>query len=309
MNTTELLNAIKRAITVPQYQARFSDLDILAIANEEQEATIVPVILSCREEYFVVRETFPIVPFDATIVIPPRAVGRTLRDINYLQAPGAGVSRLQRIQLESASNYVDSTVVGQPTGFYMMADKMYMTPTPNVTGSLILWYFLRPNNLVPVSSTGSITSIQATGVTLDLVPSTIVVGSLVDIIDNKPGFQTLYKDLLVTSIVGKVITIAGFSPLNVTPFMVLSPAQKTSVVQMPIESQQMLVWAVCVRMLEALAIPDQLAIARIELSNKIKAGTELLSPRVEGSLPKIIQPNNLLRSNNSLITFFNSPIV
>jgi hypothetical protein len=309
MNTTELLNAIKRAITVPQYQARFSDLDIIALANEEQEATIVPIILSCREEYFVVRELVPTVPFENKILIPPRAVGRTLREIDYRIAPGAGTFRLNRIQLESAFTFTDPTVLGTPTGFYMMADAMYMVPTPNIAGTLLLWYFMRANTLVPTSSTGTITSIQPTGVTLDLVPSTIVVGSLVDIIDNKPGFQTVYKDLVVQSIAGKAITITGFDPTNVNPFMVLCPAQTTSIIQMPVESQQMLVWAVCVRMLQALAIPDQLAIARQELSNKIKAGTELLSPRVEGSLPKIIQPNNLLRSSNSLTSFFNSPVV
>jgi hypothetical protein len=309
MNTTELLNAIKRAITVPQYQARFSDLDIIALANEEQEATIVPVILSCREEYFVVRELVPTAVGENKIIIPPRAVGRTLREIDYQIAPGAGTFRLNRIQLESAFSFIDPTVVGTPNAFYMMADAMYMVPTPNITGTLLIWYFLRPNTLVPTSSTGTITSVQATGVTLDLVPSTIVVGSLVDIIDNTPGFQTIYKDLVVSNIAGKVVTITGFSNVGVNPFMILSPAQTTSIIQLPIESQQMLIWAVCVRMLQALAIPDQLAIARQELSNKIKAGTELLSPRVEGSLPKIIQPNNLLRSNNSLTTFFNSPIV
>lgn len=307
MNTTQLLNAIKRAITVPQYQARFSDDDIIAIANEEQESSIVPIILSVREEYFVVRELIPLVVGQTKVEIPARAVGRTLREINLQLTVGGGFSRLPRIAIEDAFGFIDETTQGNPTAFYLMADAFYLVPRTNIAGTVAIWYFLRPNTIVPTSSTGNITAVNPTGVTLDLVPSTITTGSLVDIINNVPGFQTVYKDLVVASISGKDVTLTGFDPTGVVVNQILAPAQTTSILQMPIESQQMLVWAVCVRMLEALAIPDQLAIARQELSNKIKAGTELLTPRVEGALPKIIQGNNLLRSTNALVGFYSGP--
>ena len=293
---------------MPQYQARFSDDDIIAIANEEQEATVSPIILSVREEYFVVREIVPLVVGQTVVTIPPRAIGRSIRELDIQLTSGAGYTRLNRLSIEDVSQFLDPTVNGNPQAFYMMSDTINLVPTSNTTGNIALWYFLRPNTIVPTSSTANIIAVSPTGVTVDIVPSTIVVGSLVDIIDNTPGFQTVYQDLVVSSITGKVITIAGFSNVGVNPFMVLSPAQTTSIIQMPIESQQMLVWAVCVRMLEALAIPDQLNLAKLELAAKVKAGTELLTPRVEGALPKVIQPNNLLRSTNALVGYYTTPI-
>lgn len=294
---------------MPQYQARFTDDDILAIANEEQEATITPIILSVREEYFVVRESVPVVVGQTKMDIPHRAVGRTLRELNIQLTSGAGFFRLPRIAIEDAFSYIDNQTLGNPVAFYLMADAFYLVPRSNVTATVAIWYFLRPNRIVPTSATGTITSVGLTGVTLDLVPSTITVGSLVDIVNNLPGFQTVYKDLVVSAISGKDVTLTGFDPTGVVVNQILSPAQTTSVIQLPIESQQMLVWAVCVRMLEALAIPDQLAIARQEFSAKVKTGTELLTPRVEGALPKIIQGNNLLRSTNALIGFYSGPVV
>ncbi|MGL5095655.1 MAG: hypothetical protein ACRDD1_08710, partial [Planctomycetia bacterium] len=81
MKSGEFLSAVKRAITVPTYQPRFTDPDLLDLANEEQRTAIVPMVTSLREDYFIVRSSQAVAIGTVSIPIPPRAVGRTLRDL------------------------------------------------------------------------------------------------------------------------------------------------------------------------------------------------------------------------------------
>ena len=53
VDTTYFLDAVKRAVTIPSSQIRFSNTDILRFADEETEAVIVPAITSARLEFFV----------------------------------------------------------------------------------------------------------------------------------------------------------------------------------------------------------------------------------------------------------------
>lgn len=307
MDSSQFLTAVKRAITVPQYQARFTDDDLLALANEEQETFVVPTVLSLREEYFVVRDEVPVVSGQSKVGIPKRALGRALREIHFKVANG-NYYNLPRYSIEDSYPYLNDSVTGNPTGFYIMSDAIYLAPTSNTAGTIALWYFLRPNNIVSTSRTGAITALTESTVTLNKVPSNITVGSSIDITAYQPGYQLAYKDLTVSNISGKTLTLAGFDLTNPLTDVVVgdsvSSALETSIIQLPTEVQNVLIWAVCVRVLEALAIPEQLKIAQDKLKVNVQACSELLTPRIEGELPKVIQVNNLLRSTNSFAGYY-----
>jgi len=307
MDSSQFLTAVKRAITVPQYQARFTDDDLLALANEEQETLVVPTVLSLREEYFVVRDEVPVVSGQSKVGIPKRALGRALREVHFKLANG-NYYNLPRYSIENSYPYLNASVTGNPTGFYIMADAIYLAPTSNTAGTAALWYFLRPNSIVPTARTGAITALTESTVTLNKVPSNITVGGLIDITAYQPGYQLAYKDLTVTNISGKTLTLAGFDLANPIADVAVgdsvSSALETSILQLPTEVQNVLIWAVCVRVLEALAIPEQLKIAQDKLKVNVQACSELLSPRIEGELPKVIQVNNLLRSTNSFAGYY-----
>lgn len=307
MDSSQFLNAVKRAITVPQYQARFTDDDLLALANEEQETFVVPMVLSLREEYFVVREEQDVVSGQTKVNIPERSMGRSLREIHFKIASG-NYYNLPRYAIEDVYPYLNTAVTGNPTGFYIMSDAIYLAPTSNTAGTIALWYFLRPNSIVSTSRTGTITALTDSTVTLNKVPSNITVGSAIDITSYKPGYQISHKDVTVSNISGKTLTLDGFDATDpITNVVVgdsVSTALETSVIQLPTEVQNVLIWAVCVRVLEALAIPEQLKIAQDKLKVNVQSCSELLTPRIEGELPKVIQVNNLLRSTNSFAGYY-----
>jgi hypothetical protein len=306
MDTTSFLAAVDRAITVPNYQPRFSQSDILALANEEQQSMIVPMIVALREEFFVFRETLSITAGSQSFRIPERAIGRTLREIQYRnQTGGTLVYDLPRISIEDSYRFTNLGT-GTPNGFMVEGDSIRLLPTPSSNGEVILYTLRRPSDLVLTSRTATVTAVGTNTITLSKVPSNLTIGSKIDITDSVPSFPLVYKDLTITNITGLVLTVSGFTGaalVNVDVNDVVSTALETSLVQIPGEAQVVLVHATAVRVLEALSIPDQMKIAEEKLQQKIRACREILSPRVEGSTPKVIQRDGLLRGRSTVRRF------
>jgi hypothetical protein len=306
MDTTAFLAAVDRAITVPNYQPRFSQSDILALANEEQQSMIVPMIVALREEFFVFRDTLSITAGDYGFRIPERAIGRTLREIQYRnQTGGTLVYDLPRIAIEDSYRFTNLGT-GTPNGFMIEGDTIRLLPTPSSDGEVILYTLRKPNSLVLNSRTAVVTAVGTNTITLSKVPSNFTIGSKIDVTDNKPSYPLVQKDLTITNITGLVLTVSGFTGTalsGVDVDDVVSTALETSIVQLPDEAAVVLIHATAVRVLEALSIPDQMKIAEEKLQQKIRACREILSPRVEGSTPKVIQRDGLLRGRATVRRF------
>lgn len=306
MNTTSFLAAVDRAITVPNYQPRFSQNDLLALANEEQQSMIVPMIVGLREEFFVFRDTLTINAGDEGFRIPERAIGRTLREIQYRNLAGGNlVYDLPRISIEDSYRFTNLGQ-GTPNGFMIEGDSIRLLPTPSSDGEVVLYTLRKPSDLVLESRTAVITAFGTNTLTLSKMPSNLTIGSKIDITDCKPSYPLVYKDLEIINITGLVLTVTGFTGAQLTNIDtndVVSTALETSIVQLPDEAATVLVHATAVRVLEALSIPDQMKIAEDKLQQKIRACREILSPRVEGSTPKVIQRDGLLRGRVTVRRF------
>lgn len=306
MDTTSFLAAVDRAITVPNYQPRFSQTDLLALANEEQQSLVVPMIVALREEFFVFRETLTINAGDAGFRIPERAIGRTLREIQYRNLAGGNlVYDLPRISIEDSFRFTNLGQ-GTPNGFMVEGDTIRLLPTPSSNGEVVLYTLRKPSNLVLDSRTAKVTAVGTNTITLTKVPSNLTIGSKIDVTDNKPSYPLVQKDLTITNITGLVLTVSGFTGTALSGIDVddvVSTALETSIVQLPDEAATVLVHATAVRVLEALSIPDQMKIVEDKLQQKIRACREILSPRVEGSVPKIIQRDGLLRGRVTVRRF------
>ena len=306
MDTTSFLAAVDRAITVPNYQPRFSQSDILALANEEQQSLVVPMIVALREEFFVFRDTLSITAGDYGFRIPERAIGRTLREIQYRnQTGGTLVYDLPRIAIEDSYRFTNLGT-GTPNGFMIEGDTIRLLPTPSSDGEVILYTLRKPNSLVLNSRTAVVTAVGTNTITLSKVPANLTIGSKIDVTDNKPSYPLVQKDLTITNITGLVLTVSGFTGTalsGVDVDDVVSTALETSIVQLPDEAAVVLIHATAVRVLEALSIPDQMKMAEDKLQQKIRACREILAPRVEGSLPKVIQRDGLLRGRTTVRRF------
>lgn len=306
MDTTSFLAAVDRAITVPNYQPRFSQTDLLALANEEQQSLVVPMIVALREEFFVFRDVLTINAGDYGFRIPERAIGRTLREIQYRNMAGGNlVYDLPRISIEDSYRFTNLGQ-GTPNGFMVEGDTIRLLPTPSSNGEVVLYTLRKPSNLVLDSRTAKVTGVGTNTITLTKVPSNLTIGSKIDVTDNKPSYPLVQKDLTITNITGLVLTVSGFTGTalsGVDVDDVVSTALETSIVQLPDEAATVLVHATAVRVLEALSIPDQMKIVEDKLQQKIRACREILSPRVEGSVPKIIQRDGLLRGRVTVRRF------
>lgn len=297
MKSGEFLSAVKRAITVPTYQPRFTDPDLLDLGNEEQRTSIVPMVMSLREDYFIVRSTQAVAIGTGAISIPTRAVGRTLRDLLLASSNGPYYS-LPRYSLEDSYMWRNNGT-GSPQGFVIVDDSFELLPAPSSPCTLEVLWAIQPSKIVPESRAADVLSVGVDSIVLSRIPSNITVGSLVDVTMGRAGYRTIYRDLTVSNISSTTVTLAGFtvaSPIaNVQAGDSVSTAFETAVLQIPDEARDVLIQSTSVRVLEALNIPDQLEAAQRILDRKIKACRDLMTPRVEGAVQKIINRNGLLR--------------
>ena len=92
MRTSEFLIAVRRALGAPNYQARFSETDILDIASGQQISFVVPEIRALRRDFLLSYDDFSLTSGEDNIEIPERAAGRGIRDLWYTEETNPTIS-------------------------------------------------------------------------------------------------------------------------------------------------------------------------------------------------------------------------
>lgn len=303
MRTSDFLLDVKRHISVPTYQPRFTDEDVLAIASSVQKSNVVAEITSLREEFFIVEEDLTITAGTGKVAIPERAIGRVIRDI-FVQVPGStDYKRIPKLELEDIRGYSQSSVSEQPFGWFIQNDNIHIHPIYTSDDvEITVKYAQRPSDLVKESRTATIVSFTDDTVTVDEVPDNIEVGSKCDITQVDPGFGIVIRDAVVSNVSATTITFTGYSALNpLSGFAagdIVSSKRETSVVQLPEDWHDVLLWGTCVGIVTALGIPDQIEQAQREYNGVLQQARNLCSPRVENTRPKNFDPNGILRRRN-----------
>lgn len=300
VTSTQLLEKIKRAVTVPASQIRFSDANLLEFADEETEATILPMLLSLRQEYLVKSRLVPIVEEQAAYKIPYRAIGRNLRELKLVTSDGQFIKSLAHITLEDSQRF-SPNIFGEPLGFTIQGENVVLLPTPessNGSYNIKMYYELAPGALIDPDEAGVITAFDLdTGiVTIASAIAGFASTVAMDIIDAKTGNSTLAEGITNVSVSGTTITFTAAdlpSDMSVGDYVTL--AGETPVIQLPEELHQALVQAVVCRILEAQGDFEGLQAAEAKLEKKITAAQVLLTPRVEGNPLVVINRNGLLR--------------
>ena len=287
MNADELLVSVKRATALPASQNRLSDDDLLAIADEEIQTKMLPMLTELRNEYLVVSESTQLVAGRTEYAIPYRAIGRTLRDVTIVT--GATADTLPYIQPEDARQ--NSTL-----GFFLRADKLVLTAAQG-SGTLSLLYEVRPSRLVLTSACARVASFSAMAAVVVTVPSTIVTGTLVDCLEARSGHTLLGKDIAVTNVAGATLSLAV--PVGLIVGDYIAAAETSPVIMLPQEMHQVLAQAVAVRVLEAIGDFEALASHQARLMEKMTAVRSLLTPRVRGAAHVVINQNSFFNRNSS----------
>jgi hypothetical protein len=294
--STQLLTSVKRGVTMPNYQNRFTDADLLSFADEETESVILPELLGIRQDFLIKYQDIPTADGVANYKIPYRAVGRKLSDLKLFNSDGTFVRDLPNIDAKDKTNYLASS--GDPRAFTVEGENIVLLPTPTNDDFLIrMYYELAPSKLVSLEEAGLITAIDTTTgiVTISTTVTSFTTGIVMDFVDGKSGNSVKGEDLTNTNVSSNLITFAPAdlpSTLEVGDYVTLS--SETPVVQLPKELTQTLVQAVICRCLESQNDIEALERAVSRLMKKLSAAMALLTPRVENSAPVVINRRGLL---------------
>ena len=222
----QILVGIKRRMTIPQSQPLLLNDDILAVADDVIKSRLVPVLMSMRQDFFVVTKDVPIVAGQVEYDIPHRAVGRTLRD---LKRKVDGTNKVD-VTLVGIEDEHFSALTGIPSQFYFKGDKVCLSPKPSGTVSLVnqAAHGFLPGDILSFNGTiyvkSSTTSISPSGVVSRVVSaSSFELATYGDVLEM--WYELMPSQLTTTDKAGRITSIGT---LDVTLSSVPSAIQTGS---------------------------------------------------------------------------------
>ncbi len=282
--TSDLLDSIKRRSFAPAGQTTFTDAELLAMADEETQTTLLPDIMTAREEFFVTSYDYSITANQVAYAIPARSVGMQVRDVHVVDGTTV-IPDFPRIEPER----ITSGQPGTPGGFYIKSNSVCLFPTPSATSRTLRLYFpLRPSSLIDAADAAVVSAINGTIVTVTTIPASWVTGNSFDLIKQDGGQECLSIDLTSTLVSGTAITLPSVPDgLRVGDYIAL--AGQSPLIQLPPDYRLVLAQAVAVAILEGMSQPGAEG-ARKQLEKMRERVLKLIQPRTPGEA-RVLVPN------------------
>jgi len=269
-----------------------SDADILLHANSEMASTVVPLVLSCSEEFFVSTIDIPLVSNQTQYRLPDNNIGARVRNVSLVN--GGAQSQLVRIEPERLAQYT-TNAVGVPLGFYMDGGGLNLLPGPSGSYTLRVRYYARPGQLTNTASnyrTLSSTSYNSTrtmltfssGATGTLTPTA---GTAYDIIAARSPFDTMIQNTTVSGVGPFTVTGTSNFPQTVQDGDYLCVRDTSPFLQIPVEAQSLLIQLTTCAVLAQLGDTAKLGPALDKAETLKEMAMRLLTPRTDGNPQKM----------------------
>jgi hypothetical protein len=259
--------------------------------------SIVPVLDSVSEEYFVTNCDYTYSSSQTVYAIPPRAVGGKLRDVVFVDNSGneIAIPRLRPEQIKGGSQSIRYSPA--PWGFYLANNSIVLYvgasgTTPAAYPTLRLKYLRRPNILTLQANAGQILAINGNVATLDNVPTTWTTSTVVDVISNTPHFSSIADDKTITLISGFDVTFSAI-PAAAAVGDWVAVSGYSPIPQIPVETHLLLAQYGAAKTLEAMGDGEGVQIALAKAEAMKKDFLMIVSPRVEGSVIKLYSNNGI----------------
>lgn len=299
LTSNTLIESAIRKASIPVAQVTFKEEDFLAFANEEMDVAVVPYVLSFHEDYFLFPTDVTLVDNQSKYEIPYRAIGNKLREVSY-KDPSKNLFEMTRISVEDISYYQNHTRL---SAFYVENNEICVFPENNFSniGSLRMWYYIRPNQLVAEDRAMIVRGINRTTgqITVDNVPSIYSIGSLVDLIKVKSPHKCIAIDTSITDVdtTNNVITLALVDiPSSLVVGDHICLAEECIIPQIPTDIHSLLAQRVACRCLEAMGDQQGLQAANAKLAElELKLGS-VIDSRVEGAPLKLVNRHSTLQT-------------
>lgn len=274
--TEDLIKELKLLSGFPD-DNYFSDEELLSILDRELQITVVPLLMSLQEEYFLYDKDVTIT--QGSYRIPSRSILNKLRDVKVIN--GDSVQSLDRL-FEEDRPY-------KRQGYYITNNKVELTD--NFSGTLRMSYFLTPSKLILSEQAAEIINITSNQVEVAGLPDTFSLNKKVDFVRTETPTDLLALDQTITNISGTTLTFDSLpQELQVGDMVCLSG--ESPIPHIPTTLYPVLVQAALVTALSSKK--DKQAtqeFEKLELLKKTMVNT--LAPRVESPDIKI-RPQGLL---------------
>lgn len=295
-NTEELIKNIKLSCSVPTSQLTYTEGDFTDVANRCLQTRVVPLLMSCREEYFVTHVDVQTTA-SGVISIPEEAIGAKLRSVCFVQQTSPLVLvNLPRVDLDviAGCGFFNYATLA---GFYVKGNDIVLFPNTSVpvNTNLRLFYYKRTLNLIDPDGYGRIESID-TGtntIVLDNVPNDWEVGSVLNSISSSPNFSVTNEESTITAISSPSVVLDTVEGMSVGDY--LSFQGYSAIPQVPVEAMNYLAQISAVDCLEGLGDRPGMQAAQAKAEILEKNLLIMVSQRVDGSVKKVMNPDGGLR--------------
>jgi hypothetical protein len=300
--TDGLISSIKRRITLPDAQNLYVDADLIAFMGDELSSTIVPLVHSVQQEYWVVRQDVPLLPNVLTYTIPVRGVANGLRLLTLVDMNGNEIAfNLLRPEMTASTyNWLSPYSTSTLYGFNMEDDHVVMFPksfVTNPTMSLRFRFERQPSQLCATSDAAVITVIAGNVVTVNNIPSTWTTAMQFDIVKGIPSFTSKGDDLTVTLLdVGTSQITFSALPSAVIVGDWIAGAGTSPIPQIPYQLFPYLAQCVATKCLEGMADLEPHAVAARKQEQMKEDILKLLQPRDMGNVQTIVNRGGLFDS-------------
>ena len=279
ITTSDLLESIKRGSSIPAYQPRFSNADLLALADEEIESRVIPLIKSLRQDYFLFQQSQTTVANQNSYQIPHRAIGGTILDLTY------DSNSLKHIDPSQATQ----SAAGDPHSFFFLQDSVILYPSPSSAKTLLFTYELAPGKLVETSRCVQVSAKSSTSITSSSIPSSFLANVEVDFIKGNGQCASLALEKSVSNVSSTTVDFASDtipSSFEVGDWVCL--AGESCVLQIPKETRPLLALAVQARIFEAIGDENMIQLTDRKLKEKLEQVKSVLTPRIKFESQAII---------------------
>lgn len=275
--TSSLLDSIKNKISLPAEQERFSDANILAMADEFIVSELVPHLMNLNLDLLTVSEDITVVSGKKSYNIPKRAISKVLRAVRYNNGESLGYAALE-------DSYIAQNG-GQPYAVAFQGDYFLPIPSPS-SGTFQVSYACAVSSLVPVSECGLVNNVNTGAgiVSITNTPSTFVTTVKFDIV-SQDG-RILQKDILASDISSNQMTFASLSDeLQIGDYVCL--ARESCVITLPSEAVPVIAESVCLQIIKSQGDVELFNISNAQYEKMWKMFKTNMSPKLVNKTPKI----------------------
>lgn len=294
-----LITAVKSRSLIPSSQATYLSANFLDFANSELQIKIVPDLISIREDFFLKKKVVSITASNSRYPIPERAVGNSIKDLFYLDSSGSKYP-IPRINIHDTSS--NNASGSSPSNFYLYGDQIVLEPRPSSSsGSIEIWYYERPNQLVLTAAVAKITAVNTSGSNQVFTVDTDLTGSItngttkLDILSGKSPFLTWAIDCVAQSSSSTTITVTTASVAAEDGTTVLPQvndyvclAQQANIPMIPQELHPLLAEYVCRTAVQGFGDSEKLAQIDKNIIEMRRQALTIVANRVENAAETVV---------------------